>query len=202
MYWHASQADRIKRYFEGTYITLPEVSNEVLFVERVRADYVTMVNARGDVFQVDLGKGYNVNFRLPTNTFVYQNGQRAALLRRTGARQYRRGWCSDNTTLKHVNGEGTWAGVQFNFDTVNSIVNKLPYTSLMGAKVAFDKNQAVSAALNHRTIVTSKGRLFLFDKLIGYVNYRLSKIFVLKAFLPIVEDLLETTGEKFNVVVR
>jgi len=149
----------VSKYYEGTYIKLPEYGDMLFFVQRVRESMITGINEDDTVFEIHLNEKapFHLDYILPHRA-VFQFGQDAVSLRRVPARQYRRGLHSDNTKIVSVtNGEG----YPLSFDLLKAFVNKQKYVLL--SEALEDRGTFRSVALTSRMSYVRAGRELRID---------------------------------------
>ena len=129
MYWHKDNWEKVKRYYFGTYIKIPECAT-LVYVNEVGPSHVRMKDNEGNMYEVSMNNGYNLEWTLPVNRFWFQHGANAYLLVRNPQRQYFRGFSSHNTMLYKLNGDGSLKQIDLQWEVLNSVVNKLPYSGL------------------------------------------------------------------------
>jgi len=198
MYWHTSLFEKIKRYYLGTYIKIPECPT-LVSVDNVHPSFVRMTNQDGDIFEVDLNKGYNLEWSLPVNRIYFQHGKHAYMVSRNPQRQYHRGFSSGNTFLSSLGDSGPKA-VSLSINILNSIINKAPYESLEAAVWKIREKGFSSVALTHRIAVTKSFVVYVDYTPVGYYQWKKKKLFCLPEFSPILYDFLKNTGDSVTLV--
>ena len=203
MYWNTENADRIKRYYEHSFVCLSEISSQYLLVQKVNNSLVRLVDIEDNVYEVNLANGYNMAFALPANRIYFQHKENAYLIARLPARQYKRGFCEDNTEIYKVDSNGKLSKQGLSFTLLNSYGNKSPYMSFKEAFTAFRNNTGlVSIALTHRMCVTSRNRVLIDNKVIGVINYKTNEIKVLVPFAPAIRDFVMNNGDSFTIIPK
>lgn len=200
MFWNRENYERIHRYFHGTFIRIPEYTEGYLFVREVKPSYVRLEDIKGDVFEIDLNNGYQLDYWLPTNKIYYQDGNEAILFSRIPARQYRRGICADNSHFAKLTVDGKFSSVSLGLPLLNALATKAPYVSLTQAATMFANNAGLkSLALSHRIAVTAKGRLLVDNYVIAQVSFRKKIIFVMPEYKEVIKEFLYQHQDKFEV---
>jgi len=202
MYWNKDVWDRIKRYYLHTYVRLPEFGQQFLFVQEVCRDWVRLVDVEGNIVEVVLDNGYNMEYAIPANKISFQMDGNAYIYYRIPARQYLRGFSESNSRFQKVSSEGKLFNVELSWALLEKLGNKIPYMSISQALIAFKTKKYLSLALSHRWIITSKQKLLLNDKIVGILHNKNSTITCLPAYKCAVEELCNTMGETFNIQVK
>ncbi len=154
----------VQKYYQGTFIKLRELGDEVVRVDKVEPTSMWVVLQSNEKIELVLSdEGYNLDYQIPKKT-VYQNGQFAYVLDRIPARMWKKGLSSENTTLNAVEADGVLEQVHVNkFENLFSFVNKPEYVKLFNYEVY------ASAALSNRIYVTKNGVIWCDAKAIGKV---------------------------------
>lgn len=142
----SSNADDIRRYFQGTYVKFREFGDTLFYIQEVNSERIWGQDENQDDFVVYLSNQhpYSLDYVLP-NRAVFQYSNRVAMLQRIPARQYRRGLSEDNTKMFFPS-SGTVLDI--NFTTLKKFVRKTSYRSLKEA--LFGKGKDKEIALNSR----------------------------------------------------
>lgn len=126
----ASNSPDIRKYFENTFVKFAELGDKILFINRVR-ESVLANDAEGNIYEVLLDDDlpYEMNYKLPhRGLFVYNND--VHILTRIPARQYKRGLCGDNTSIRNVM---SGKAIRVDFNTLTAFTDKPAYLSLQEA---------------------------------------------------------------------
>lgn len=189
----------IERYFLGTWIKLEELGDTLLSITRVREDRVTGVTDSDQDFVLELHEDqpYNVDYVLP-NRAVFQFGNRAAMIRRIPAKQYRRGLCSENTQVIFVDSGGQ---VELNKQVLQAYTNKAAYCSF---DEAFNSkgDKRLTTALSPRMWASRKaGSISVDTTLVAVFDRKTNKIEVLKKqFIPEITRHARAFGDTMEIV--
>ena len=188
----------IERYFLGTWIKLEELGDTLLSITRVREDRVTGVTDSDQDFVLELHEDqpYNVDYVLP-NRAVFQFGNRAAMIRRIPAKQYRRGLCSENTQVIFVDSGGQ---VELNKRVLQAYTNKAAYCSF---DEAFNSkgDKRLTTALSPRMWASRKaGSISVDAMLVAVFDRKTNKIEVLKKqFIPEITRHARAFGDTMEI---
>lgn len=162
-----SNRDDIRRYFRGTFVKFQEFGDVLFYINDVMGDAVHGVDENGDDFVLHLhdSRPYQVDFILPHKA-VYQHGRDVAIIQRNPARQYRRGICEDNITIRRLISGNL---MEVSFDNLKVFVNKPNYRSLREA--IYGKNSLYSVAVTPRFAFDKRSSvLWLMNKQIAIYN--------------------------------
>ena len=199
MYWHKSTWEKVARYYKGTYIKIPECSS-LVYVSEVGPSLSRMKDKEGNVYEVDMHNGFNLEFTLPVNRIYFQHEGNAWLLVRHPARQYRRGFSPENTLLFRLNGDGGLVPRELNWDVLNSVVNKLPYNTINSAQAKLRNVAGMgSLVLTHRIAMVKNGLLYVDMLPVGAFVTKKNKIVCLPAYAPIFYEFLKS-GDSGTVI--
>ena len=146
MYWHRNIWEKIKRYYLGTYVKISECATLVKVIE-VGSSYSRLQDIDGNVYEINMANGYNLDWAMPVNRIYFQHNNQAYLLVRTPLRQYLRGFGPTNCALYKVNSEGGLLLAGSQWDILNSLVNKQEYPTFEQAIVKLGSGGFASIAL-------------------------------------------------------
>lgn len=138
-----SNADDIRRYYEGTYVKLREFGDKLFQLTKVYGnrdgDYeVVLTDSEDNVFSILLEEDepYHMEFSLPHKAcFAFSNS--VYMLQRIPARQYKKGITGENTSITEV---FTGQPLNLSFKRLEAFVQKMSYVPLNSA--LFDKKPA------------------------------------------------------------
>lgn len=186
---HASSKtyNDVKKYFQGTYIVVPEYDpNKVLLVESVSPTGVYVSEENGDKGLISLEDGgYILNSPLPLRRQWFQaeaeGSGRAYLLTRIPARMWKKGIHSENTTFLYhrVDGQVTnagWSGPRL----YDFFANKNKFaTSIPPVGSSIKESLALSDLWCFHT---KTSQLFLYDAPVGALSDNRNRGYILKEF--------------------
>lgn len=189
----------IERYFFGTWVKFEEFGDQLFFVLRVRHDHIAGVTDDGTDFILELydDQPYIVNYVLPHKA-VFQYGNRAAIIRRIPAKQYRRGLCADNTQVFYPD---TQTPVELSKAVLLAYTNKQSYCSLSDAfNTKGDKR--TSTALSPRMWAARKtGYIYIDTTPVAFYNRENNNIQILKLlFVPEIKRHLVAFNDNLEIV--
>lgn len=194
-----SNCKDIERYFHHTWIKLEELGDTLLYVERVFSDRVTGTTDSGQDFVIELhdDQPYTVNYVLPHRA-VFQYGNRAAIIRRIPAKQYRRGLCADNTQVFYPD---TQSPIDLTQKVLVAYTNKPSYASFTEAfNTKGDKR--TTTALSPRMWASRKtGQIYIDTTLVAFYERELKTIRVYKPlFVPELRRHIEAYNDKLELI--
>ena len=165
----------VRKYYEHTYILVPEYDEE-------QAVYVDVVTPEGIKVKTESGeKGfletpYNIVNPLTLRREWFQCGDRALLVQRIPARMWRKGISSENTAFSAISAIGGLANVNGGWGVVNGFFRPKAYVEQL------TKNSPPTCALNNKWAVknVAGGPLFLFNSVVGRVSVAKKTAHILK----------------------
>lgn len=164
----------IKKYYEGTYILVPEYDEH-------QAVYVDMAGPDGiKVCTIDHEKGfietpYNIHNPLTIRRKWFQ-GEQGTLIQRIPARMWRKGISQENTLFRTINGGGLIVNNSTSFQKVNEFFGAKPYIENL------TKDCPPVSALNEMWAVriSAGGPLFLYQYNVGKISLSKKMVHILK----------------------
>ena len=173
----------IERYFHGTWVKFQEYGDTLFYISRVRPDHVAGTTDTDTEFLMELhdDQPYVVEYVLPHRA-VFQYGNRAAMIRRIPAKQYRRGLCSDNTSCFYPD---TNSPIDIGKKVLQAYTNKAAYSSFTDAfHTKSDKRQTI--ALSPRMWARrSTGEIYMdLTKIAEYIRSDKKLVVINPKFLP------------------
>lgn len=198
----------LKKYFQGSYVKFPEAGEMLHMVEQVGSSCLmgkrwAPNEETGDMeeqpyqflLHPDDEFTPHIEYVLPVKSY-FNYADRAMLLSRMPARQYRRGINHDNTALSYLTPSGSFDGWHMDFPTLHAYVQKQQFVPLEEVKT-----NGISYAISKRMAVTAAGLLFVDRTRIGSINVQSKQIHLNHwLFLPEVAALVASQGNKFEVV--
>ena len=129
-----SARDDIVRYYQHTYVKFRELGDTLYYIHRIFEDRVEAVDVKHNqvVIYLDDDHPYEVDYVLPHKSY-FQDGDRAMMLFRIPAQQYKRGICGDNVCMGFPMGSGNggdYETVELSFQRLQTYVNKPLFVSL------------------------------------------------------------------------
>lgn len=181
MIFHRSVYDDIKRYYSGTIIKLPQLSDDRLWqIMSISMDEIKLVDVDGMEIYIDLNEEYEVEYPLPGRV-VYQMAGQAGLIFRKPAKQYYRGLHKDNTSLSYYTVEGHLSNCLWSIKTLQNFVDKPCYQD----PETINLDDGDSWALNKYMAVTRSGAVMVLTQKVAQVNWGEKTIKVEKPlFIP------------------
>lgn len=143
-----------RRRYEGTYVFLNMESkgaDTLVYVQKVaesssKIGVLHLVSEQYGAMTLNIGsEGHSLKFKYPP-VGVFQYGRDAYLFRRRPQRQYRRGICSDNSTLKNITQSFAGNFTEWNAKEVQAAYDHKTY-SVKDALTALSDNKMRSVAL-------------------------------------------------------
>lgn len=192
----------IQKYFQGSYIKLPEAGETLHWIDRVYEDHIKgklyQKNEKGEVEEEPFiyylhplsEASPEVEYIMPRKSYFNHEG-RAMFLSRIPARQYHRGITAENTQIQALNATA-FVGISINASRLTAYVGKQAFMPF--------KQHAGSYAVSSRMAVNELGLLYLDTTKIGRVHYEERLIIVSnEMFIPEVERVLRNHGQTFTV---
>lgn len=197
MLFTSSSYQDIEKYFMGTYVKFKEFGDRLFKITDGNPNHLTGVDQNDEEFELLLNDDhpYEVDYVLPSRA-VFQYKDRACLLQRVPARQYKRGLCDQNVRVVDVDiGESR----QINFTILTAFVTKQKYFTFTEAFKR--KGKLKSYALNSRMSYTYSSSVLRIDTMnIGHYNSVDKKIHVHPLFIFDIKEQLSQNNESFEVV--
>lgn len=151
----------IDRYYRNTFVKFNEHGDRLFYISKVTPEAISGQCEDNSEFVLDLHPDhpYNLGFILPRKA-VFQFKNAACLLQRIPARQYRRGICEDNVSIKVIGKESE--GLTVGFKTLAAFCNKAAYPTPHQALYG-KGGPKVSVALNKRLSYEKLSSRFYID---------------------------------------
>jgi hypothetical protein len=180
----------IERYFSQTWVKFHEFGDKMFFISNVKPSGLTGIDEDGVDFLLELhdDQPYNLEYVLPHKA-VFQYGNRAVMMLRVPAKQYRRGLCSENTRCIYpdTHGDGSSA-IGITEKVLKAYTNKDKYCSFTEA-FKTKKEKRTSIALSPRMLAVKKsGAIYVDTTHVATYNRELNSIIVIKPNFK--EDML------------
>lgn len=156
----------VQRYYENTYVKLPEYGDKLFYIYSVSEMKVLFKDSDGEEGIIYLSDDfpYDLNFVLPHKS-LFQMGKYCYQMVRIPAKQYYRGITQENCSIFRLS-NGSWRAQSLDWDLLNGYVSKSPFTTLSIAM----KNGFHSAALSNRISWSGVGNYLYCDRIrIGQV---------------------------------
>lgn len=159
-----NRADFRQRYL-GTYGYLIRDSKKILVrIEQVEEDYVEFIDEKGNPYHVNCDSGIPFEF-IPVDRRLVNLPKYTIYACRRPARMWRRGVCSENTTIVNVE---TKRHLTVGFQTVGPVYQP-ENQDYIGAFNSYLNGERKSAAISDRFCVLD-GKVFLYDIPIGFIT--------------------------------
>lgn len=165
----------IDRYYRNTWVKLPDTGDELYYISHVTTQEVKATTLSGEQTVIYLSDShpYDLGYVLPHKSF-FQHEEHACQLIRVPAQQYKRGVCSDNTTVAVITSKGGRQSVDLTGDLLKAYVEKQAFKSLDNCLQM--RGTLLSTPLSPRfaiglpTTGTILGYITLDDELVATVN--------------------------------
>jgi len=187
----------IQKYYDGTYIKFAEYGDRLFYVSRTTPEMIEGTDEDDTIFQLHLSDAhpYNVNYVLPHKA-TFQWNDNVYMMRRIPARQYRRGLCSDNTSIISV---ATGNNVDISFKSLKAFTAKPQYSSFRDA--FFAKGRFKAIALSPRLTYLRNGSILVDTTKVATFDFHQKKIVLHhKIFLPEIMQHMVDHNETFEVI--
>lgn len=197
MLFTTSSAQDIDKYFRGSYVKFKEFDDRLFLIKDVSGRTVTGVDQDDQEFTLYLSNQhpYEVDYILP-NRAVFQYKDKAVMLQRIPARQYKRGLCSDNTQILSLE---TGERLPVSFAVLKAFVTKQQYFTF--AEAIRRKGKAKSFALNSRmSYFYSSNSIHVDAQPIGHYSKESKKLFIHPLFVEDVRSQLKDNNETIEVI--
>lgn len=179
----AQTAKDVAKYYQGTYIKIPEFDATRVFYLRsvTTAGMVVLDEISAEEGIIDFKDDFHYNIQSPLETqrrwFTYD--KHAYLIERVPARMWKKGVCSENTVIHRLGAKGDLSSVSINATNLNaSLVSAYDTNAVKRHSVAFDDRFALATNVN---------QVYLWDQLIGRYVPRTKEMFLFRelAGLPL-----------------
>jgi hypothetical protein len=171
----------IKKYYAGTFILVPEVTNHVLHVEKVDQEYIYVSDHKGEKGGIELTKtGYVIKDILPYKQYFQISTNQAGIIARKPARMWKKGIHQENTYMAIVTEEGSQKPMTVTHSNLET------FQQSKGEFKSFDawKTTTKSMALSERFCLTADGKLFMDSFCIGVASPKKKMVLPMKEFVP------------------
>lgn len=192
-FMYSNRSD-IDKYFNHTYVKFREFGDRLFLITGVSKTCVYGIDENDNEFELFLADEfpYKVDYILPHRA-LFQFKDRAIMLQRIPARQYKRGLCNENTQFIDVS---TGTSLDFGFPLLKAFVTKQNY-------FAFDealKAKKGACALSSRFSYTPKNGILRLDTIpIGEYSNASKTLYVRRLFIDDLRDLLSNSDSKVPV---
>lgn len=170
----------VKKYYLGTFILVPEVTEHVLYVNHVDSEYIYVRDYEGESGGIALTtNGYKIQDLLPRKQYYQYNSTNAAMIQRIPARMWKKGVHEENTRIMTVGLDGTMSPINVNHSNLETFQQqKNKFNQLSDVKSTFR-----SMALSPRLCVTGQRNLLLDSFCIGRLGTKKKIALVMKEFV-------------------
>ena len=196
MLFTSSSAGDIEKYFHGTFVKFKEFGDKLFKITSVSSNSVMGIDQDDMGFELCLSDyhPYEVDYVLPHRA-VFQYKDRAMLMQRVPARQYKRGLCDQNVRIVDI---GTGENAAVGFPILKSYVTKQKYFTLTEA--IKHKGKLKSYALNSRMSYISGSKTLKIDTTkIGFYDPGSGVLFVNKLFVSDVLSMMKDNNETVEI---
>ena len=197
MLFTSSAWQDIDKYYQGTYTKFKEFGDKLFRITQVSPHKVVGIDQDEVEFDLFLSDDhpYEVDYVLP-NRAVFQYRDRAFLMQRVPARQYKRGLCDGNVRIINVD---TGEVFPIGFAILKSYVTKQQYFTFSEALKR--KGKLKSYALNSRMSLSVPSFSLRIDTTkIGHYSTDSKKLYVNSLFIADVQAQLKNNNETLEVV--
>lgn len=186
----------VKKYYEKTFIKLPDLGDEIVHVDRVTPERMEVTNplTKEPIWVMLKTRPYELSFVLPRKT-VYQMDNNAVMLSRIPARMWKKGLTHANTQFQTL-GVSSWALSDFNINMIVKFVNKPTYLSFAEAKHGFENSNLQSAAMSKRVSLSLNGNVYVDSVLVGRLAIKENVLTTRSLFVPTLKPLFSTVDFK------
>ena len=213
----SENAKDIQKYFQGAYIKFPGLqgvfgdgksaadAGEIIHtVEHVTNDVIKGKRLEGKesvpyeffLYSEQDQPAPEIEFILPKKSYFNDSQGQALMLFRIPARQYKRGVCSDNTSIVQLTAEGTFEAYPLTVVTLTEYVGKQAYHK-------FAPPVGPSYAVTRRIAVAKCGHIFIDRTKVGTIDYAANTIKLgRELFEPEIRKAMRQHGQAFNIVVQ
>lgn len=168
----------IEKYYSRTFVKFSEYPEEIFFIDRVTKDRVIAMDEKGEEFHILLENEYELEYILPQKT-TFQYKDKAYILNRIPARQWKRGICKENTYLSALNTVGNLVPASLGFGHLKGFVNKAKYFDFLEISNTFEHGDVRdSYAITPRLCMSRNGLMFLDGVPVGHFNAPKRKMIV------------------------
>jgi hypothetical protein len=189
----------IRKYFEGTYVKFAELGEQLLYIQRIREDYILAADSKGNAYELVLEEDapYEMTYTLPHRALFAYNG-RAFMLQRVPARQYQRGINSANTQIISV---PDGKKMSLSWELLDAFTNKQDYQLLADAVWGRFSKEVVSIPLSCRSMFDRRTQSIYFDRnAVCKIDREGKKVLVHSLFREEIQEMLDDSRfEEFTV---
>lgn len=195
-------ADDISRYYRNTYVKFKETGDKLFHIREINNHVIRGQDEDNTEFELYLSEEfpYEVDYVIPNKSY-FQFKNRACLLQRIPAKQYRRGLCHDNTQIITLTRTGSSGSMEVNFESLKAFVSKQTFPSFDKA-VTSKGNKMISIALSPRfAYVPDVKHIFVDTVAVATVDHPQHKVIVhFPVFVPEIKALAK--GSIFEVTTN
>jgi len=188
MHANSKTYNDVKKYFQGTFIVVPEYDpNKVLHVDSVNPAGIYVSEQNGDKGCISLEDGgYVLNSPLPLRRQWFQGEDgRAYMICRIPARMWKKGIHGENTVFFYLTTQGSAGNMGWSTERLYDFFrNKVKFADKI--PLASDTGFQDSLALSDLWCFHSKtSQLFIYDAPVGKVSDNRKKGYILKEFASV-----------------
>lgn len=188
MHASAKTYSDVKKYFQSTFIVVPEYDpNKVLHVDSVNPAGIYVSEENGDKGFISLEDGgYVLNSPLPLRRQWFQGeDSRAYLICRIPARMWKKGIHGENTVFFYLTNQGLVGNLGWSVERLYDFFrNKIKFADKI--PLASETGFQDSLALSDLWCFHAKtGQLFLYDAPVGKLSDNRKKGYILKEFASV-----------------
>lgn len=161
MIFSPSNANDVKKYFEGTFVKFKELGEQILYIDRVTSENVLCHDGKDNVFELVLDQEapYEMQYSLPhRGMFEYMDS--VFQLQRIPARQWKKGITGDNTRIIRMTDNKP---MTIGFELLEAFTNKPAYTHISRALLDKEMQKRPAIALSCRMWYMPKKNLIYAD---------------------------------------
>jgi len=172
---NANNIKDVDKYFCGTYIVVPEVSEtHVMYLQEAKSIGLICKDSRNNkqgLISFDGGFEYKIQSPLATRKAWFMFNEDAYLITRIPARMWRKGICSENTALFRLTAEGELSKTGISVELLNAF--------LQDQATPWDPQNLRPQVLSPEWVFHGKLKsLYLWDKLVAKWTSRTNELFV------------------------
>jgi hypothetical protein len=196
----SSNSSDIQKYYEGSYVKIPELGDDIFMIHKVTSEAVYFSDSQDQqgVIWLHDEVPYNLDMVLP-NKAMYQMGTSCYSLSRVPARQYHRGITQANCVVRRLTNTDGWTNAGVGFNTLKGYVCKPLYRSLVEAIQTSNGTEALSPRFAYQAATKT---IWCDHKKIATVNLKLKTIACNSLLVPeIVAFLSRTNSQSIYKVV-
>lgn len=200
---YSSEWKDIQRYYNNTFVKLPQFGDQVFQVREVKPQHVILHDRAGDVYKIDLADegepAFSFDYVLPHKAVFFWKNSVYQLARRP-ARQYYRGCSSENTTITEI---FSGRGQSISFESLEAFSMKPQYFTLRQALEEPNK-KVLGVPLTKRFSFNKQDQCLYVDNRGVAVFDRDAKTFVMfngmNIFAPEVKKLIAESELTYGVI--